>query len=90
MKPGLTASRAKSKGSKKPRAGSAHNRDLGARSLIGEEMKRRMRFDIDLANPSKVEKEFLQARQGSPEQIQRAMGVVKKVRKLHKKQGVKI
>ena len=53
MKPGHTASRAKScKSKKKVKAGTAHNADYGMGGTIAKEMKRRMRMSGDLGGLS--------------------------------------
>jgi len=89
MEPGHTAKRGQARcaGSKKPKkVGSVHNQDFGIR----KEMLRRAQFDPGTANLSGPEQDFVNRRSGSQEDLSRALKVVKKVRKLHKKQGVKI
>lgn len=90
MKPGHTAKRGqvKSKNMGMPKAGTAHNRKVG--SSILDEMKRRTRMDPGLRGLSDVEEKFLSERMGTPEDFQRATGVIKRVRKQHKKKGIKI
>lgn len=91
MKPGHTAKRGqvKSKKTRMPKAGTAHNRNVGGSAMM-DELKRRARFDPGLADLSDVEKKFLSGRSDTPEDFQRATGVIKRVRKQHKKKGIKI
>lgn len=85
MKPGLTATRVKSKSAKKPKTGTAHNRDNGMGALIAGEVKRKGAFNYtDIGVPDKQEAIFLKERMDTPENYTRAIGVIKKVRKMRK------
>ena len=92
MEPGHTAKRGEARlaGHREPKVGSVHNKDRGMESIIAAEMRRKAQFDPGTANLSKIEEGFVERRSGSQEDLARALKVVKKVRKLHKAQGVKI
>lgn len=73
---------------KKPKAGSAHNIDLGLRKTLMREIERKAVFDPSLQNPDKAERDFIEKRSGTPETLMRALQVVRRVRATNKKRGI--